>query len=79
MYIRWGKRFLDLVLTLPALILLSPVLALVALLVRLDSPEPVLFVQERLGRQGRVFRAYKFRTMTDTRDAQGNLCPTPTV
>lgn len=59
------KRLFDLALTILALVLSSPVLGIIALLVRMDSPGPVLFIQERLGKQGRVFRAYKFRTMTD--------------
>jgi lipopolysaccharide/colanic/teichoic acid biosynthesis glycosyltransferase len=58
-----GKRLCDLTVSLPALVVLSPALALIALVVRFDSPGPALFVQERLGRNGRVFRAYKFRTM----------------
>jgi len=58
-----GKRAFDLVLGLLCLVLFSPVLLLVALLVRLTSPGPVLFRQTRVGQDGRVFRMYKFRTM----------------
>jgi len=58
-----GKRAFDLVVGLLCLVLFSPVLFLVALLVRLTSPGPVLFRQTRVGQDGRVFRMYKFRTM----------------
>jgi exopolysaccharide biosynthesis polyprenyl glycosylphosphotransferase len=57
------KRLFDLTLTLAALLLLWPALLLIALLVRLDSPGPVLFSQARVGENGRVFRMLKFRTM----------------
>lgn len=72
-YARCGKRALDLALTLPALILLSPVLAFIALLVRFKLGSPILFRQLRPGLHGKPFTLYKFRTMTDARDAQGNL------
>ena len=72
-YRRHGKRALDLALTIPALIALSPVLLLIALLVRLTLGTPVLFRQQRPGRHGKPFYMVKFRTMTDARDAQGNL------
>ena len=58
-----AKRALDLVLTLAALPLALPLMAAVALWVRLDSPGPALFRQERVGRGGRLFRIHKFRTM----------------
>jgi len=75
MYRRRGKRFLDLALTLLALILFSPGLALVALAVHFKLGSPVLFRQQRPGLHGRPFTMYKFRTMTDTRDDQGVLLP----
>ena len=75
MYRTFGKRLLDLALTIPALILLAPLFALVALLVRIKHGSPVLFRQQRPGLYGRPFRILKFRTMTDARDAQGNLLP----
>jgi len=75
MYYRLGKRLLDLAITIPALIILLPVLALVALLVRIKLGSPVLFRQQRPGLYGKPFTIYKFRTMTDARDAQGNLLP----
>ena len=70
-----GKRALDLALTIPALIALSPVLGLVALLVRARLGSPVLFRQRRPGLRGRPFVLFKFRTMTNARDAQGRLLP----
>ena len=74
-YHRYGKRALDLALTIPALIVLSPVLLLIALSVRLTLGAPILFRQMRPGLYGKPFTLYKFRTMTDARDAQGNLLP----
>ena len=70
-----GKRVLDLALTLPVLIILSPLLALIALLVRVRLGSPVLFRQQRPGLHGRPFTILKFRTMTDARDANGQLLP----
>ena len=62
---RRGKRALNLALTTPALIVLSPVLLLIALSVRLTLGAPILFRQMRPGWQGKPFTLYKFRTMTD--------------
>lgn len=75
MYCRWGKRLLDVVLTVVALSLLAPVMMVVALLVCLKFGALVLFNQQRPGLGGEPFTIYKFRTMTDERDAQGNLLP----
>jgi len=75
MYRSFGKRLLDLALALLALILLSPVLAMLAMLVRLKLGAPVLFRQVRPGRHGRHFTMLKFRTMTDAHDARGQLFP----
>ena len=75
MYQAFGKRLLDLAITLPALILLSPMLATVALLVRLRLGTPILFRQRRPGLRGRPFTLLKFRTMTDARDTSGHLLP----
>ncbi|MEW5985871.1 MAG: sugar transferase [Chloroflexota bacterium] len=74
-YLQYGKRWLDLALAIPAVMLLSPVLAVLAILVYLKHGRPVLFRQQRPGRYGRPFWLYKFRTMTDTRDAEGHLLP----
>ncbi len=75
MYRRYGKRVFDLVLTVPTLVVLSPVIAVVAVLVRLKHGAPVLFGQVRPGMHGKPFKMYKFRTMRDDRDATGNLLP----
>ncbi|MCF8026667.1 MAG: sugar transferase, partial [Desulfobacteraceae bacterium] len=74
-YARTGKRLFDLALALPGLVALSPILVCVALLVRAKLGSPVLFRQIRPGVGGRPFTIYKFRTMTDARDADGNLLP----
>jgi sugar transferase EpsL len=69
------KRVVDVVGASAALVLLSPLLAVVALLVRVRMGTPVLFRQERPGRDGRPFVMTKFRTMTDRRGADGELLP----
>jgi sugar transferase EpsL len=69
------KRLFDLVLVVPALILISPLLGGLALLVRLSVGRPVLFRQLRPGKDGKPFVLYKFRTMTDARDEKGDLLP----
>lgn len=74
-YRRYGKSFLDLALTGIALVLLSPVLFVIALLVRIKLGSPIFFRQQRPGLYGRPFTLLKFRTMTDARDADGNLLP----
>jgi undecaprenyl phosphate N,N'-diacetylbacillosamine 1-phosphate transferase len=63
-YRRYGKPLLDLILSILALIILSPFFLLAALAIRLESPGPVFYIQDRLGMHGKVFRAFKFRTMT---------------
>ncbi|MFA6003558.1 MAG: sugar transferase, partial [Elusimicrobiota bacterium] len=67
MYSRFGKRSLDVVLSLFALLLMGPVMVLTAFAVLLSSGPPVLFRQDRPGRGGRPFTIFKFRTMTDGR------------
>lgn len=74
-YERYIKRLMDVVLSGGALIALSPVLLVTALLVRAKLGSPVLFSQERPGKDEKIFRLYKFRSMTDARDEQGNLLP----
>lgn len=74
-YRKAGKRLLDFLLASVALIILSPVLLVLALLVRLKLGSPVLFRQERPGKDERIFTLCKFRTMTDQRDAEGKLLP----
>ncbi|MFZ5919270.1 MAG: sugar transferase [Chloroflexota bacterium] len=75
MYSTSLKRLFDLALTVLSLIVLTPLLALLALLVRIKLGAPVLFCQQRPGLHGRPFTLYKFRTMTDARDAGGKLLP----
>jgi len=75
MYRRTIKRLFDLVFTIPALIVLSPVLALVFLITYVKLGIPILFRQQRPGLHGKPFILYKFRTMNDARDAQGTLLP----
>ncbi len=75
MYLRSGKRLFDLVVALFAIVFLLPVLLLVALLVQAKLGSPVLFRQRRPGLEGKPFIIYKFRTMTNTRDAAGQLLP----
>jgi len=70
---RLVKRALDLAVTVPVIVALTPLLGLVALAIKLDSPGPVFFTQQRLGRGNRLFRMFKFRSMrTETCDADGN-------
>ncbi len=71
MYKRFFKRFLDIVLSLFILIFLSPVLLLLAILVKLDSPGPVVFKQQRLGLGGKIFTMYKYRSMCVNAETQG--------
>ena len=75
LYRSFGKRLFDLLVAAPALLLLSPVLGILALLVRSKLGVPVLFRQVRPGLNGRSFTTCKFRTMLDTRDEQGELLP----
>lgn len=75
MYRRFFKRFFDVVLSACALVVLSPVLLVVAILVRTKLGSPVIFCQDRPGRDERIFRMYKFRSMTDARDENGELLP----
>jgi sugar transferase EpsL len=75
MYHMFGKRLFDLALTIPVLTLLAPFFVLLACLVRFKLGTPIFFYQQRPGLNGRPFIIYKFRTMTDARDAQGNLLP----
>ena len=75
MYRNGIKRILDFILSLIAIIVLSPVMLVVAVLVRVKLGSPVLFKQQRPGKDEKIFRMYKFRTMTDEKDAEGRLLP----
>ena len=72
-YRKYGKRVFDLCLTVPAFVVLSPVMLVTAGLVAVKLGRPVLFTQERPGYKEKIFRMYKFRTMTDARNANGEL------
>ena len=74
-YRRFVKRLLDICISGIALIILSPVLLLVAVLVRVKLGSPVIFHQERPGLREKIFTLCKFRTMTDERDENGELLP----
>lgn len=74
-YERFIKRPQDFMLSLVALIVLSPVFLVLAILVRAKLGSPVIFKQERPGLNGRIFTLYKFRSMSDARDENGNLLP----
>jgi len=69
------KRVFDLLMATAGILFLSPVLILLAVLIRINLGAPVLFHQTRPGLNGRPFNLYKFRTMTDERDSSGNLLP----
>lgn len=74
-YQRFVKRPMDLILSLIAIIVLSPLLLIVAVLVRIKLGRPVLFKQNRPGLNEKIFMLYKFRTMTDEKDENGELLP----
>lgn len=75
MYAKYVKRPMDFTLSLIAIICLSPILGIMALLVRIKLGSPVLFKQPRPGKDEKIFNMYKFRTMTDDRDENGKLLP----
>lgn len=72
-YEKYIKRPQDFLCALLALIVLSPVMLVVAILIRSKLGSPVIFKQERPGLNGKVFKLYKFRSMSDAKDAEGNL------
>lgn len=73
MYAKYIKRMLDFILSLIALIVLSPLMIIIGILVRIKLGRPVIFKQKRPGKDEKIFTLYKFRTMTDEKDEQGNL------
>lgn len=75
MYAKYIKRILDFGLSLLALIVLSPILLITAILVKVKLGSPVIFKQQRPGKNEKIFTLYKFRTMTDKKDENGNLLP----
>ncbi len=74
-YEKYIKRPQDFLCALLACIVLSPVMLIIAILVKLKIGSPVMFSQERPGLNGKVFKLYKFRTMTNEKDENGNLLP----
>ena len=74
-YERFIKRPQDFLCSLLAIIVLSPVMLITAILVRVKLGSPVIFKQDRPGLNGKVFKLYKFRSMTDKKDEKGNLLP----
>lgn len=75
MYKKYIKRLLDIVISLIALIVLSPIMLIVAILVRIKLGTPVIFKQERPGKDEKIFKLYKFRSMSDKKDEKGKLLP----
>lgn len=69
------KRLFDIIVSFLALLIISPIIGITALLIRIKIGSPVLFTQDRPGYMGKVFRVYKFRSMTDDRDERGELLP----
>lgn len=74
-YQKYGKRFLDIIISLSAIIILSPILLVLFMLVRVKLGSPAIFIQERPGKDEKIFKMYKFRSMTNERDEYGNLLP----
>lgn len=74
-YEKYIKRLLDLLFSLLVVVLFCWLYVIVAILVRVKLGSPVLFTQNRPGKDGKIFKLYKFRTMTDAKDADGNLLP----
>lgn len=74
-YERLIKRFLDIIISSFALIVLSPLILIIATMILLKLGSPVLFTQDRPGKGEKIFKLYKFRTMTDKRDVNGELLP----
>lgn len=72
-YERFFKRLFDVVFSFLALIILSPVLLIIVILVRIKLGSPIIFKQERPGKDEKIFKLYKFRTMTDAKDSKGRL------
>lgn len=75
MYAKYIKRILDLILSLMALIVLMPLMIIIGILVRINLGSPIIFKQKRPGKNEKIFTLYKFRTMTDKKDENGNLLP----
>ena len=75
MYRKYIKRLLDIILSLIAIIILLPIYAIISILVLIFMGWPILFKQPRPGKNEKIFNMYKFRTMTNKKDKEGNLLP----
>lgn len=75
MYKKYGKRFFDVIMSLIGIIVFLPIMIVVALLIKIDLGNPVIFRQKRPGKDEHIFEIYKFRTMVDKKDNNGNLLP----
>ena len=75
MYQKWLKRLIDIVVSAAGIIVLSPVLLILWVLVRVKLGKPAIFTQERPGKDEKIFKLYKFRSMTGERDEKGELLP----
>ena len=75
MYKKFIKRFLDIVLSIMAFIILMPLMLIIYTLVRVKLGKPAIFKQQRPGKNEKIFTLYKFRTMTDKKDENGELLP----
>ena len=75
MYRKFVKRFMDIILSILSIVVLSPILLIVAMLVRTKLGSPIIFKQERPGLNEKIFTMYKFRTMTNKKDENGELLP----
>lgn len=75
MYAKYVKRLLDIIFSVLLFIITFPVLIVVAILVRINLGSPVIFKQKRPGKNEKIFTLYKFRTMTDKKDDNGNMLP----
>lgn len=75
MYKLFVKRLLDIILSGIAIVILSPLYLIIAIVVRIQMGNPVLFSQERIGKEEKIFKLYKFRSMTNEKDEKGELLP----
>ena len=74
-YEKYIKRPQDFVCAFLAMVVLSPIMLVTAIIVRIKLGSPIIFAQERPGLYGKIFRLYKFRSMSNERDGEGNLLP----
>ena len=73
MYRKYIKRFLDIILSLIAIIIFSPLYLIISIVVKFQMGSPILFSQDRIGKDEKMFKLYKFRSMTNEKDENGNL------